>query len=178
MPTTNPWLSGPTPDVDCPRDLLEERILNLLSTQNLAFVATVAADGSPAATPVRFSSLGMEVMWTSWNASPKSRNLRRDPRVSVAIAAPLVGQASSRGAQVFGTARTLERDDPQADGYWEAFRWQSDHVERGRSLDDPPRDPLTVVTPGRIVYTDHWLRRDGYRPRQVWRAPSEGAPPA
>lgn len=73
-------------------------------------MATVAADGSPAATPVRFSSLGLEVMWTSWNASPESRNLRRDPRVSVA------------------------------------------------------------VTPGRIVYTDHWPRRDGYRPRQVWRA--------
>lgn len=170
----------PTPgSADPPRRGLPARAargahLNLLSTQ-LAFVATVAADGSPAATPVRFSFLGLEVVWTSWSASPKSR-LRRDPRVSVATAAPLVGQASSRGVQVFGTARTLERDDPQADGCWEPFRWQSDHVERGRSLDDPPRDPLTVVTPGRIVYTDHWLRRDGYRPRQVWRAGGGTAP--
>lgn len=169
MPVTNPWLSGSVPDVDLPRDRLEERILNLLSTQNLAVVATICRDGSPAATPVRYSSLGFEIFWTSWNASVKSRNLRRDPRVSAGIAAPLVGQASSRGLQIFGTARTLERDDPAVDQYWEAMRWQSDHVERGLDLDDPPTDPLTIITPQRILYTEHWLRRDGYRPRQTWR---------
>ncbi|MGC4784324.1 hypothetical protein ACLQ3A_22120 [Micromonospora zamorensis] len=78
--------------------------------------------------------------------------------------------ARSRGAQLFGTARTLERDDPEVEAYWEAFRWQSDHVERGRSLDEPPGDPLTIITPSRVVYTEHWLRRSGYRPRQTWRA--------
>lgn len=60
------------------------------------------------------------------------------------------------------------RGDPDAAGYWEAFRWQSDHVERGRDRADPPDDPLTVVTPERIVYTEHWLRRSGYCPRQIW----------
>lgn len=169
MPVTNPWLAGPSPDGVLPRDQLEERILNLLSSLNTAVIATVAADGSPAATPVRYFSLGLEIFYTSWNASPKSRNLARDPRVSAGIVAPLVGQASSRGAQLFGTARTLERDHPDADAYWEAVRWQSDHVERGRSLSEPPTDPLTVITPDRIVYTEHWLRRDGYAPRQTWR---------
>ena len=169
MPVTNPWLAGPSPDAVLPRDQLEERILNLLSSQNTAVIATVNADGSPAATPVRYFSLGLEIFYTSWNASPKSRNLARDPRVSAGIVAPLVGQASSRGAQLFGTARTLERDHPDADAYWEAVRWQSDHVERGRSLSEPPTDPLTVVTPYRIVYTEHWLRRSGYAPRQTWR---------
>ena len=169
MPITNPWLQGPTPDEVAPRVLLEDRILNLLSTHNTAVIATVNADGSPAATPVRFYSLGFEIMYTSWNDSPKSRNLRRDPRVSAGIVAPLVGQASSRGAQIFGTARTIERDDADADQYWDAFRWQSDHVERGRDLADPPADPLTVITPTRIVYTEHWLRRSGLRPRQIWR---------
>jgi general stress protein 26 len=168
MPLTNPWLAGPAPDGRLPRLELEERILNLLSTHNLAVVATVNPDGSPVATPVRFYSLGFEIFYTSWNASPKSRNLRRDPRVSAGIVAPLVGQASSRGAQLFGTARTLERDDPASDPYWEAFRWQSEHVERGRPLDDPPADPITIVTPTRIVYTEHWLRRSGHAPRQIW----------
>lgn len=168
MPITNAWLAGNAPDADCPREILEDRILNLLSTQNIAVIATVAADGSPVASPVRFYSLGFDIMYTSWNESPKSRNLRRDPRVSAGITAPLVGQASSRGAQLFGTARTLERDDPEADHYWEAFRWQSDHVERGRSLEHPPTEPLTIISPHRIVYTEHWLRRAGYRPRQVW----------
>lgn len=170
MPLTNPWLAGPAPDRELPRQVLEERILNLLSTHNLAVVATINHDGSPVATPVRFASLGFEIFYSSWNASVKSRNLRRDPRVSAGIVAPLVGQASSRGAQLFGTARTLERDDPAAEAYWEAFRWQSDHVEQGRSLDEPPTDPLTVITPTRILYTEHWLRRSGHRPRQTWRA--------
>lgn len=170
MALTNPWLSGPAPTRPLPREQLEERILHLLSTQNMAVVATVNADGSPAATPVRFGSLGFEIFYSSWDDSVKSRNLRRDPRVSVAVHAPLVGQASSRGAQLFGTARTLPHDDPEAAGYREALRWQSDHVERGRSLDEPPTDPLTVVTPHRILYTEHWLRRSGHAPRQTWRA--------
>lgn len=174
MSLTNPWLAGPAPDQRLPRAQLEDRLLNLLSSQNMAVVATVNANGSPAATPVRYFSLGFEVFYSSWHASVKSQNLRRDPRISVGIFAPLVGQASSRGAQLFGIAYTFERDDPDAEPYGEAFRWQSDHVERGRSLDDPPTDPITVIRPTRILYTEHWLRRSGYAPRQTWR-PEEAA---
>ena len=171
---TNPWLRKPKPEAVLSRDDLEDRIQHLLSTQNMAVVATVAADGSPSTTPIRYYSLGMEVMYTSWNASPKSRNLQRDPRVSVGIFAPYVGLASSRGAQLFGHARTLEHLDPDAEKYWAAFWWQSDHVEAGRSVQAPPDDPLTVITPTRIVYTEHWLRREGYAPRQLWRrAPAD-----
>ena len=82
MPLTNPWLAGPTPERVLPRTLLEDRILNLLSTHNVAVIATVNKDGSPAATPVRFYNLGFDIFYTSWNASVKSRNLQRDPRVS------------------------------------------------------------------------------------------------
>jgi hypothetical protein len=99
----------------------------------------------------------------------KSRNLRRDARVSAGIVAPLVGQASSRGAQLFGTARTIDRDNSEAERYSDAVRWQSEHVERGRNLDEPPMDPLTIITPVRILYTEHWLRRTGFAPRQTWR---------
>lgn len=169
MPLTNPWLLEETPRRRLPRERLEERILNLLSSQNMAVVATVNPDGSPSATPVRCFHLGFEIFWTSWDESKKSRNIERDPRVSAGLFAPLVGLASSRGVQLFGTARTLQRDDPSAESYWEAVRWQSEHVERGRSLEEPPDDPLTVLTPQRILYTEHWLRRDGFAPRQTWR---------
>ncbi|KRA29497.1 MULTISPECIES: pyridoxamine 5'-phosphate oxidase family protein [unclassified Nocardioides] len=170
MPLTNPWLTGPPPTQALPRDELEERILNLLSSQNMAVVATINKDGSPAATPVRYFSLEFEIFYTSWNTSVKSRNIERDERVSAGIFAPLVGQASSRGVQLFGTARTIERSAPEADRYWEAVRWQSDHAERGRPVDVPPSDPLTIITPHRILYTEHWLRRSGFAPRQTWRA--------
>ncbi|WP_238176373.1 pyridoxamine 5'-phosphate oxidase family protein [Kribbella albertanoniae] len=166
-------MTGPTPDGVLERSSLEERILQLLSTQNLAVVATVNRDGSPSATPVRYYSLGFEIFYSSWDASVKSRNLRRDPRVSAGIVAPYVGLASSRGVQLFGTARTLAPGD--ASEYWEAFRWQSDYAERGRAVSEPPTDPLTVITPERILYTDHWLRRSGHAPRQTWR-PLDGSP--
>ncbi|SCG36621.1 pyridoxamine 5'-phosphate oxidase family protein [Micromonospora coxensis] len=168
MPVTNPWLAGPAPTARLDRDRLEERILNLLSSQNMCVLATTGPDG-PLATPVRYFHLDFTVVFTTAAGSPKMRNIAADPRVSVGIFAPLVGQASSRGAQLFGRARTLHPDDAGFDHHWPAVRWQSDHVERSRSLDEPPSGPLVVVEAERIVYTEHWLRRDGYAPRQFWR---------
>ncbi len=169
MPVTNPWLAGPAPTGRLDRVRLEERILNLLSSQNMCVLATSGSDG-PLATPVRYYHLDFALLFTAAPDSPKMRNLAADPRVSIGVFAPLVGQASSRGAQFFGTARVLAADDPAFADYWPAYRWQSDHVERSRSLDAPPSGPLVVVEAERIVYTEHWLRREGFAPRQVWRA--------
>lgn len=67
-------------------------------------------------------------------------------------------------------ARVLPDEHPEFQHYWSAVRWQSDHVERSRSLDEPLSGPLVVVDAERIVYTEHWLRREGYAPRQFWTA--------
>lgn len=173
MPVTNPWLAGPSPTARLDRHRLEERILNLLSSQNMCVLATTGPDG-PLATPVRYFHLDFTVLFTAVAGSPKMRNIAADPRVSIGVFAPLVGQASSRGAQIFGRARLLTRADPDFDHFWPAYRWQSDHVERSRSLAEPPTGPLVVVPAERIVYTEHWLRRDGYAPRQFWRATEPG----
>ncbi|MER7992952.1 pyridoxamine 5'-phosphate oxidase family protein [Micromonospora chalcea] len=167
MPLTNPWLTGPAPTRKLDRDRLAERILNLLSSQNMCVLATVGPDG-PLATPVRYYPLGFTLMFTAAPRSPKMRNIAADPRVSVGVFAPLVGLASSRGAQVFGTARVLGPEHPDRAHHWAAFRWESEHAERGRSLSEPPADPLVVIEADRIVYTEHWLRREGYAPRQHW----------
>jgi len=168
MPVTNPWLAGPAPTARLDRAQLEERILNLLSTQNMCVLATTGAAG-PLATPVRYFHLDFTLLFTTAAGSPKMRNIGLDPRVSIGVFAPLVGQASSRGAQIFGQARTLMPADEEFAKYWPAVRWQSDHVERSRPLDVPPDGPLVVVPAERIVYTEHWLRREGYAPRQTWR---------
>ena len=168
MPLTNPWLTVPTPTRKLDRDRLEERILNLLSSQNMCVLATVGPDG-PLATPVRYYPLDFTLMFTAAPRSPKMRNIAADPRVSVGVFAPLVGLASSRGAQVFGTARVLGPEHPDRARHWAAFRWENEHAERGRSLSEPPEDPLVVIEADRIVYTEHWLRREGYAPRQHWR---------
>ncbi len=164
---TNPWLAGPSPTRRLDRARLEERIVNLLSSQNMCVLATLGPDG-PLATPVRYFHLDFTIVFTASGASPKMRNIAADPRVSVATYAPLVGQASSRGAQLFGQARVLTEVDPDFAGFWSVVRWQSDHVERSLPLEKPPLGPIGVVEPDRIVYTEHWLRREGYAPRQFW----------
>jgi nitroimidazol reductase NimA-like FMN-containing flavoprotein (pyridoxamine 5'-phosphate oxidase superfamily) len=165
----NPWLAGPAPAERLPRPELEERILNLLSTQNMCVLATTGEDG-PLATPVRYDHLDFIVVFTAQAGSPKLRNIARDPRVSVGVFAPLVGQASSRGAQLFGTARVLHAGDEGFDRLVQVYRWQSDAVERGRALDEEhaPKGPLVAIDVDRVVYTEHWLRRLGYAPRQHW----------
>lgn len=175
MPLTNPWLSEPMPTDRLPRPRLDERILNLLSAQNMCVLATAGPEG-PLATPVRYYSLDFAVMFTAALRSPKLRNIAADPRVSVGIFAPLAGLASSRGAQLFGEARVLPPEHPERDHYWEAFRWENEHAERGRSPSEPPSDTLVVIEPNRIVYTEHWLRREGFAARQFWRRPPLGGP--
>jgi nitroimidazol reductase NimA-like FMN-containing flavoprotein (pyridoxamine 5'-phosphate oxidase superfamily) len=169
MPVTNPWLAGPAPTALLDRPRLSERVLNLLSSQNMCVLAT-AGPGGPLATPVRYFHLDFTLMFTAAAGSPKLRNIAADPRVSVGVFAPLVGQASSRGAQIFGQARVLTAADAEYEVYWPAVRWQSDQVERSRSLTEPPDGPLVVIPADRIVYTEHWLRREGFAPRQVWKA--------
>ncbi|MGQ0431616.1 MAG: pyridoxamine 5'-phosphate oxidase family protein [Microthrixaceae bacterium] len=164
---SNPWLAGPAPTDRLDREALEERILNLLSTQNMCVLATAGEDG-PLATPVRYFHFGFTIIFTAQADSPKMRNIRVDPRVSVGVFAPLVGQASSRGAQLFGTAAVLWSGDPAFHQLMSVYRWQSDAVERGRSLDHAPTGPLVAVEADQIVYTDHWLRRTGHAPRQFW----------
>ncbi len=168
MPVTNPWLAGPAPTRRLDRVRLEERILNLLSSQNMCALATHGADG-PLATPVRYFHLGFTLLFTASAGSPKMLNIAADPRVSAGLFAPLAGQASSRGAQVFGQARALYPVDREYSYFWPAYRWQSDNAERSRSADDPPAGPLIAIDAERIVYTEHWLRREGYAPRQFWR---------
>ncbi|GAA2508555.1 pyridoxamine 5'-phosphate oxidase family protein [Winogradskya humida] len=170
MPVTNPWLAGPSPSEQLPRERLDERILNLLSSQNMCVIATTGPSGA-LATPVRFFHVDFTLVFTAAPRTPKLRNIAADPRVSVGVFAPLVGQASSRGAQVFGEARVLEPGDDGYDHWWPAVRWQSDHVERSRDLGEPPLGPLVVIPADRIVYTEHWLRRDGFAPRQFWTRP-------
>src|SRR5260370_33924699 len=109
----------------------------------MCVIATSGRQG-PLAPPGRYSPLGFAVLFTAAAASPKMRNIAADPRVSVGVFAPLVGPASSRGAQIFGRARTLVGGAEDYAHYCSAFRWQPGHVKRSRSLDEPPADPLIV----------------------------------
>jgi nitroimidazol reductase NimA-like FMN-containing flavoprotein (pyridoxamine 5'-phosphate oxidase superfamily) len=156
------------PDRRLDRTDLEERIRNLLSSQNMCVLATGGPQG-PLATPVRFFALDFALMFTASPRSPKMRNIAADSRVSIGVFAPLVGLASSRGVQVFGDAVVIPDGHERFDHFWEAFRWESEQVEQGRSRDDSPGSVI-VVEATRMVYTEHWLRKSGFAARQFWSA--------
>jgi Pyridoxamine 5'-phosphate oxidase len=164
----NPWLAGPAPTNKLTHDRLTERILNLLSSQNMCVLATSGPNG-PFATPMHYDNHELTIFMTARAGSPKLRNIANDPRVSVGIFAPLVGEASSRGAQLFGRAEILVPGDDGFDEGMTIYRWQPSAIERGRSLDVVPQNPIVRLTADRIVYTEHWLRREGFAPRQTWR---------
>lgn len=168
MPLANPWLGDPMPERRLERTDLEERIRNLLSTQNMCVLATTGPDG-PLATPVRFFALDFSLMFTASPRSPKMRNIAADSRVSLAVFAPLVGLASSRGVQVFGDAVVIPDGHERFDHFWEAFRWESEQAEQGRSPDESPGS-VVVVEAERMVYTEHWLRKSGFAARHFWSA--------
>jgi PPOX class probable F420-dependent enzyme len=57
----------------------------LLHGTRTAKVATVLADGTPHVVPVWFVLDGDQVVFTAGASSVKARNLRRDPRISLAV---------------------------------------------------------------------------------------------
>ncbi|GIW10503.1 MAG: pyridoxamine 5'-phosphate oxidase family protein [Chloroflexi bacterium] len=174
MPSTaHPWLSQPPPTARLPREQLEDRIEQLLASQNLCVLATVDPRGNPVASPVEYYHEGLTIYFVADASSPKLRNLRRHPRVSAAIVAPYVGWASVRGCQLFGHARVLEPGTPEHAAGMEVYRWQSSAADLGRPVVEPPRVPLVHLVPDRIIYLESWLRKHGYASKQVWRAPEE-----
>ncbi|MFC8824161.1 pyridoxamine 5'-phosphate oxidase family protein [Streptomyces sp. NPDC057137] len=112
MNVTNPWLAGPAPKERLDPERLEERILNLLSSQNMCVLATAGAEG-PLATPVRYFHLDFAVMFTAAPGSPKMRNLAADPRASVGI---LSGAGGRAGGSAMGAGAVHVEDRGQEAG--------------------------------------------------------------
>ncbi len=48
-------------------------------------LATVRADGRPHVAPIWFVVEGRDLVFNTWHTSVKARNLRRDPRASLAV---------------------------------------------------------------------------------------------
>jgi PPOX class probable F420-dependent enzyme len=72
---------------DQPHPTLTEDQVALLREKVLAHVATVMPNGSPQVTPVWVDTDGEAVLFNTAKGRLKYRNLRRDPRVAISIAA-------------------------------------------------------------------------------------------
>lgn len=62
--------------------------LDLLSSESVAYVATVGPKGDPQVTPVWFRNEGTEVIFSLTKKRQKYRNIQRDPRVALCIPDP------------------------------------------------------------------------------------------
>ncbi|MCB2223374.1 MAG: PPOX class F420-dependent oxidoreductase [Actinobacteria bacterium] len=68
------------------RKLTDEQCLAFLAEgTRTGTLATVRPDGRPHAAPVWFVVDGRDVVFTTWHASVKARNLAADPRASLAV---------------------------------------------------------------------------------------------
>ena len=121
---------------------LTERQVELLERPNIAIVATIRGDGTAQLTPTWIDTDGEHVLINTAEGRAKTRNLRRDPRVSICV---------------------VDRDD-QYD--WVAisgsaeltYEGAEEHIHRlarkyrGKDYDRPsnPRRILVTVTPERI----------------------------
>lgn len=66
---------------------LTDKARNLIDDPNFAYLATVSKDGGPQVTPVWIDRDGDTIRINTAKGRAKDRNMRRDPRVAVSIAA-------------------------------------------------------------------------------------------
>src|SRR5579875_972548 len=67
---------------------LPDDLVALLRAPSPCFVTTLMPDGSPQITEVWVDTDGERVLVNTWEGSLKVRNVRRDPRVAIAVADP------------------------------------------------------------------------------------------
>lgn len=65
---------------------LNDLAVKLIEGKNFAFVATLEKDGSPQVTPVWVDREGDTILINTALGRAKEKNLRRDPRVAMAVA--------------------------------------------------------------------------------------------
>lgn len=113
-------------------------------------LATVRADGRPHLAPVWFDLDGEAIIFTTWHASVKAKNLRRDPRVALCI-----DDATPPFAFVLieGTAALTE--DANDLRYWAARiggkYMGADQAEAYGERNGVPGELLVRVTPAKVI---------------------------
>lgn len=166
--TAHPWLhETPWPTKQLPRDELSARIEKFLATHWMGVLCTLGNDG-PIGSPVEYYAEGTVVYILPQPGSPKVRAMQENPRICFAVHAENSGWASVRGAQLFADAELLDPGTPEHEHALTIYRWEPSAIQLGQPLDQPPQMQLLKVNPFKIVYTEQWLRKDGFGPRQIW----------
>lgn len=166
--SAHPWLAEtPWPTKQLPRDELTRRIEHFLATHWMGVLCTIGKNG-PIGSPVEYYADGTAVYVLPQPNSPKLKAMQRDPRVCFAIHGENVGWASVRGTQLFADVSFIEPGTPEHAEAMKIYHWEKSAVQLDKPLDEVPQVALAKLEPHKIVYTEHWLRKEGYAPRQIW----------
>lgn len=179
MSTAYPWVEPPWTQTELPREQLEDRIQQLLGSNNMCVMATVNAKGAPIASPIEFYADGLTLYMLPDPGTPKIKALLHDPRLSVAVHAPYHGWHSGRGAQFFGKAELIEPHTPGWERGMQIFRWHEWMRDLGMDPSQPFEKTVLKLEPDRILYTEAWLWKLGFCAKQKWLrnpAPADVAP--
>jgi PPOX class probable F420-dependent enzyme len=115
-----------------------ESHLDILNSTALAYIATSGPKGAPQVSPVWFGWDGSRIFFSMNSVRQKHRNLRRDPRLAIAIADPT---NPYRSLEIRGVARI--DDDPTHDF---AKLLSQKYLQRDpTSEENPPQEARIVV---------------------------------
>ena len=90
---------------------IPEKFSDLLQKKAFANLATLMPDGEPQVTPVWFDYDGQNIRVNTAKGRQKDRNMRRDPRVSLAIMDP---ENPYRYLEIRGTVADITQDGADA----------------------------------------------------------------
>lgn len=170
MSKAYPWLEPPWPEKVLPRDLLEDRIQQILAATNICVLATINAKGLPIASPIEYYADGFDLYCLPDPGTPKLKAMQRDPNLCVAIHGDYHGWHSGKGVQLFSTAEIIEPHAPGWDHAMEIFHWRPWMEDLGMDASKPFERLVAKITPHRILLTDVWLWKQGYHAKQKWLA--------
>lgn len=125
--------------------MMQEPIRAILTGVRNAWLATLLPDGAPHLTPIWIDVDGDDVVFSTTEETVKVRNLRRDPRVALAVESE---EDRYRVVTLRGIVVSIEAD-PKGD-LVERLSWRHDgHGWRGE--DDAGSRVLVRVRPERVT---------------------------
>lgn len=133
------------------------QIDEFLQEPRFAIVGTNRKNGAPQLTPVWYLYENGRIHVTIFVNSAKYRNLRRDPRIGICIAAE---HPDARAIMIYGTAELIPYSDTDYEDIdWRLTRRYHDSDEEARayleSLPASGESALLIITPDKILAEDY-----------------------
>lgn len=140
---------------------LEQMISRFMRTQGMCVLATCSGE-EPRASAVEFFPSGT-TLYILTEGGRKVENIKKNPRVSVAIHTQFTGWDSIKGIQMTGKAEIAKTGSKAFDEGAEAYR-----KRRGlKGVSIPSFMNIIKITPSRIEYLDTTLKDKGLDVKQV-----------